>query len=308
MTGFFVLLFQQYVHPIDLQIQYLFFFIGIILLGVPHGAADLLVATQNARNETKTFSKLLFFINYLLRLILFGLLLFIYPLVGYLIFIIFAAYHFGETDLHQFKTSSLLGKLFVISYGLLILGVILLNHFNEVKPIFTLFDPTNKYIFALNYIEINRHILLSFLALIFFISAFLYFLINKVKESHPERFLLHFVLILFILYHLPMILGFTFYFVVWHSVLSLKNIVNYLRKDGIFSTGIIVRQITTYSSIALGGIALLGLSKVMFGNINAMMSYVFIGLAVLTAPHMQIMHNMYLNIRGYKRIVPKKDS
>ena len=105
-----------------------------------------------------------------------------------------------------------------------------------------------------------------------------------------------------------MILGFTFYFVVWHSVLSLKNIVNYLRRDGMFSTGIIAKQITIFSAIALGGIALIGLSRVMFGNINAMMSYVFIGLAVLTAPHMQIMHNMYLNIRGYKRIVQKKSS
>lgn len=305
-TGFLVLLFQQYVQPIPLQVQYIFFFIGIVLLGVPHGAADLLVASQNARNETKSFSKLSFFVNYLSRLIFFGIVLYVSPLVGYIAFIIFAAYHFGETDLHQFKTKSLVGKLFVISYGLLILGVILLNHFDEVKPIFTLFDRTNKYLFALNYIENNRYTLLLFLALLFFVSAFLYFLINKLRQSHPERFLLHFIFILFILYHLPMILGFTFYFVVWHSVLSLNNIVNYLRKDGQFTSGIIVKQIFIYSAIALGGIALMGLSKVMFGNINAMMSYVFIGLAVLTAPHMQIMHNMYLNIGGYKRILPKK--
>lgn len=97
-TGFFMMLFQHYIQPIPPQIQYLFFFIGIILLGVPHGAADLLVATQNAHNEVKPFSKIFFFTNYLLRLILFGVVLYFFPLAGYIIFILFAAYHFGETD------------------------------------------------------------------------------------------------------------------------------------------------------------------------------------------------------------------
>lgn len=305
-TGFFMMLFQHYIQPIPPQIQYLFFFIGIILLGVPHGAADLLVATQNAHNEVKPFSKIFFFTNYLLRLILFGVVLYFFPLAGYIIFILFAAYHFGETDLYQFKTRSLVGKLFITSYGLLILGVILLNHFEEVKPIFTLFDPSGIYISTLNYIEIHRLIILLLLGLLFFISTFLYFLINQLKQTHPERFLLHFSFILLILYHLPMILGFTFYFVVWHSILSLKNIVNYLRKDGLVTASIIVKQITLYSIIALGSILLFGLTRYMFGSINAMMSYVFLGLAVLTAPHMQIMHNMYINIRGYNKILSKK--
>ena len=302
-TGFFVLFFHHYIQPISSQFQYFFFFTGIILLGVPHGAADLLVATQNARNETKSFSKILFFTNYLLRLIFFGAVLYFFPLAGYLIFILFAAYHFGETDLHQFKTKSIVGKLFIVSYGLLILGVILLNHFEEVKPIFTLFDPSGKYSLALNYVETNRYIILLALCLLFFISTFSYFLINKLKQPHPKRFLLHFTFILFILFHLPMILGFTFYFVVWHSVLSLKNIINYLRKDGLITVGIIAKQIIIYSVIALSGIAIFGITRYMFGNINAMLSYVFIGLAVLTAPHMQIMHNMYINIRGYNKIL-----
>ena len=305
-TGFLILFFQHYIQPISPQFQYFAFFTGIILLGVPHGAADLLVATQNARIETKAFSKILFFTNYLLRLVLFGAILYFFPLIGYLTFILFAAYHFGETDLNQFKTRSLVGKLFVVSYGLLILGVILLNHFEEVKQIFTLFDPSGKYIYALNYIETNKYIILLILGLFFFTSTFFYFLINKLKQAHPEKFLVHFILILFILFYLPMILGFTFYFVVWHSILSLKNIVNYLRKDGLFTVRIIAKQITIYSVIALAGIVLLGVTRYMLGNINAMVSYVFIGLAVLTAPHMQIMHDMYINIRNYNKILNRK--
>jgi hypothetical protein len=35
----------------------------------------------------------------------------------------------------------------------------------------------------------------------------------------------------------------------------------------------------------------------MFINNNAIMAYSFLGLAVLTAPHMQVMHDMYHKIR-----------
>ena len=39
---------QQYVVAIEENIQFLIFILGVLLLGVPHGAADLLVATKYA--------------------------------------------------------------------------------------------------------------------------------------------------------------------------------------------------------------------------------------------------------------------
>jgi hypothetical protein len=42
-----------------------------------------------------------------------------------------------------------------------------------------------------------------------------------------------------------------------------------------------------------------GLTGFMFTSTNAMVVYVFLALAVLTAPHMHIMHNMYVDIRNY---------
>jgi hypothetical protein len=92
-------------------------------------------------------------------------------------------------------------------------------------------------------------------------------------------------------------MGFTFYFVLWHSVLSLKNIVSYLRQDNLFSFRLILKQIGFYSLLASVGVCMVGLGGFMFTNNNTMASYVFLGLAVLTAPHMQIMHIMYHNIR-----------
>jgi beta-carotene 15,15'-dioxygenase len=303
-AGILLLIVQQYVQPVSAQLQFIIFLTGIILLGVPHGAADLLVATQTSEVEKKSFSTIKFFINYLGRLILFAAVLWFFPLAGNLLFIFFAAYHFGETDLHQFKTNTIAGKLFVLSYGLVILGVILLNHFEEVAPMYKLFNAGNEHNGFINWISSYRYTILSCCGVLFFASTFFYFFTQPDSKQTHGLFLVQFAVILFILYNLPMVLGFTFYFIVWHSVLSLRNIVTYLRKDGLFSSILITKQIGLYSAIAISGIGLFGLTGFMFINNSAIMVYVFLGLAVLTAPHMQIMHNMYNSIRT-KNLKPK---
>jgi beta-carotene 15,15'-dioxygenase len=299
--GCMLLIFQQYLVSIHTYSQFIIFLTGILLLGVPHGAADLLVATRNAGVGSKAFSKFRFLVIYLSRLFLFAAILWFFPVIGNLLFIFFAAYHFGETDLHQFKTNTLLGKLFVISYGLVILSVILLHHFEEVQPVFQLFEAGKKNELLINRINTNRYSILSVTGIFFFATTFIYFLRNGNNDINEKgQFLVRFAVILFILFNLPMLLGFTFYFVVWHSVISLTNIVSYLRNNNTYPPGTISRQILLYSVLAITGIGLFGLTGFMFISSNAVAGYIFLGLAVLTAPHMQVMHDMYNSIRVHK--------
>jgi len=296
-------LFQQYITPFNTSVQFIIFLIGILILGVPHGAADLLVATQNANSSKKSFSKFRFFTVYLLRLFAFAAILWFFPLTGNLLFILFAAYHFGETDLYQFKTNTLSGKAFVIFYGLLILSVILLHHFEELKPVFQLFSAGKENVVFINWLDVNRYNVISVSGILFFTAAFIYFLQNNNTVSNDKgQFLIRFAVILLILFNLPMLLGFTFYFVLWHSVLSLNNIITYLRKNNSYTRNSINREIVLYSVLAIMGIALFGLTGFMFINSNAVVGYLFLGLAVLTAPHMQIMHDMYNSLRKLKHV------
>ena len=296
--GLLLLFVQHYIVAIQPNTQYFIFVAGILLLGVPHGAADLLVAARNADLSEKTFSQKKFFIVYLGRLVLFACLLFLFPVAGNILFIFFAAYHFGETDLYQFKTNTLAGKIFVIAYGLVILSVILLHHFDDVKPIYQLFESGKENQDIINWISQNRYYILSANGALFFMAAFIYFLKNKhLDNSDTGQFLVRFACILFILFNLPMLLGFTFYFVVWHSLLSLNNITSYLMKKNTVSYKTITKQILLYSFIAIAGIGIFGFTGFMFINENAVAGYIFLGLAVLTAPHMEIMYDMYGAIR-----------
>lgn len=300
-VGCLLLIVEQTIVSVSANLQFVIFLTGILLLGVPHGAADLLVASRNADTSKKSFSTFRFLTVYLSRLFLFAGILWFFPVAGNLLFILFAAYHFGETDLHQFKTNTLLGKLFVITYGLVILSVILLHHFEEVLPIFQLFEAGKENEVLLNWIDKNRYFILSVNGVLFFTITFIYFLRNYNPDTNEEgQFLIRFGVILIILFNLPMLLGFTFYFVVWHSILSLNNIVSYLRNNRIYSRKTITRQILLYSILAIAGIGIFGLTGFMFISSNAVAGYIFLGLAVLTAPHMQIMHDMYNSLRLHK--------
>ena len=302
-SGCLLLSFQQYVLPLNNGTQLIIFLLGVLLLGVPHGAADLLVATKNANGNKKSFSKFRFLAVYILRLFSFGAILWFFPLAGNILFILFAAYHFGETDLHQFKTNTLSGKALVIFYGLLILSVILLHHFEEVKPVFQLFSAGKNNAVLINWLDENRLKIINITGVLFFTSTFTYFLLNNnIDATGKGEFLIRLAIILFILFKLPMLLGFTFYFVVWHSVLSLNNILVYLQRENAFTREIIIRQIIQYSILAIGGIALFGLAGFMFTSNNSILGYLFLGLAVLTAPHMQIMHDMYCSLRQFKTV------
>ena len=298
LLGFILLIIQHYVLAIETNTQYVIFLAGIMLLGVPHGAADLLVASRNADMTDQIFSQKRFFIIYLGRLFLFAVLLFLFPIAGFLLFIFFAAYHFGETDLHHFKTNRLSGKIFVIAYGLVILSVILLHHFDEVIPIVQLFESGRENHAIIDWISQHRYLILTINGLLFFITSFYYFLTNNQPGNNDKgHFLIRFACMLFILFNLPMLLGFTFYFVVWHSLLSLNNIVNYLTQKDTVSYSTIIKQIVFYSSLAIVGIGLFGLAGAAVINKNVVSGYVFLGLAVLTAPHIEIMYKMYAAIR-----------
>jgi len=298
-TGLLMLLLQNQLPVFFTEENQVYVFLaGILILGIPHGAADLMVASSANEKEKKQFSTIRFLAIYLFRLGLFGLFFWLFPLWGNIFFVLIAAYHFGETDLHRFKTETRIGKLFVISYGLLILGFILLHHFDSLIPLFNLFPSGRNATGFIQWVAQNRYIILALIVLHFFIITFIYFYKHEVNTHDSGIFLVHLAIIIPILYFLPMMMAFTFYFIIWHSLLSLQNILRFLQSQKKFSNKQITGQILFYSLLAMLGIGLAGAAGFMFINHQTMLVYVFIGLAVLTAPHMQVMHDMYLRFRN----------
>lgn len=301
--GFIIFITHSYIQPISPIIQFILFVVGIFFLGIPHGAADLLVATKNAKSVNQKFNPNRFLFLYIIRLIAFGFIIYVTPSLGMVFFIFLAAYHFGEIDLPFFNTNLFIGKVVVCSYGLVILSVILLNDVDELQKLISLSGFVSQQSTSLKWILQHYNLILSITLVFFFCSIFLYATLSANSYSMNEYFILQFAILVILLYNLPLLLGFTFYFIFWHSILSLKNIINYLRSGGGYSLKHVVRQIILYSFIALIGILITGSLGFMFINNQAVIIYIFLGLAVLTLPHMEVMHAMYCHLRKYKKIV-----
>jgi Brp/Blh family beta-carotene 15,15'-monooxygenase len=284
-------------HVFTPEVQLGLFFLGIVLVGVPHGAADLLVSTQQARDAGRPFHAPGFLLGYVGRLLLFAAVLYFFPVVGSALFILFSAYHFGETDLARLRTETLLGKFVVLNYGLVILGIILLGHAEEVRPILAVLDASPEQALWLERVISSKMLLLGASLVLFFGSAFAYFVLNPSSRVDGGDFIARFAVLALLLHFLPLLLGFTFYFVIWHSVLSINNILSYLRKDGIFTTRLIVGRMALYSALALMGMGLLAAGGFVYLSTGTLMISVIAGLAVLTAPHMGVMHEMYGRLR-----------
>ncbi len=273
------------------------FLVGILTLGVPHGAADLLVEMRNRGSAVFTVAS--FLGRYLLRLTLFALLLFLLPTLGLLIFILIAAYHFGETDLFSLDASGLSGKAAVLTHGLSVLGIILLGHAGELRPYLELVAADRIQLEGvMAWLDGHSITILLLLCLTAVVCMWMHCRRQAGEWSRAgARWAAYYLPMAFILWRLPLLEGFTFYFIGWHSILSLDCIVGYLCRSGAFPRRKVIRQIALFSALAIVGIVGVGWAGFMFASPTSMAWYVFMGLAVLTAPHMEVMHDMYHRLR-----------
>jgi Brp/Blh family beta-carotene 15,15'-monooxygenase len=278
-------------------IQIILFTVSILLVGIPHGALDHLIEEKNNTRRKQKFSMARFLGQYLVRMAIFALLWYWIPMVALALFLLLSAYHFGETDLAPLPFKGIVFNALRISYGLMILSFMLLTHINEVIPIINELPQlkNNNLIF---YATEFRVIALALISALTIILGFILYLKDDAK-NRPEYlgFIFQLMCILWIMISLPLILAFTFYFGCWHSLHSLNYIRHHLsdRPDQPLHWQELMRKSLPFSIAAL---AMIVLVVVWAGNTYdtpILMMGFFIGIAILTAPHLEIMSKMYRN-------------
>lgn len=300
--GVLLLFTHYYIFPIDPKVQMVILLTLVILVGVPHGALDFLVDEQTKVALQQNFSIKKFVILYLFRLFSFAL-IWIFPWVAFSIFMVFSIYHFGETDMAGLlKTKKKAGILYV-AYGAFILGVLLLVHLPQIKdtlPVIKNFvENSNLYLL----LEANRYLIIMSLGFIFIVAIVYQKSIDNIEVSLPQ--LVRLIVLLAIITLLPLLMAFTFYFALWHSILSVRNIFSYFKSfnnDKKFA--IICNKSILFSLLALGGMFMIFFVLNYFLPDMNMLFALLIILSVLTLPHLQVMHRMYQNLNIKNNSLP----
>jgi len=252
-------------------------FVVIFLFGILHGANDL--ALYQKINEEKKSNSLRKIILYYIAIVFLGALLFYsMPIIALLLFIIFSGYHFGEQHWNKLKSNknySLL-TIFETLYGLIILFLLFQLHELEVKQI--VFQITRSSIAKLDF-----KIITLLIGLLLIISGII--LHTKTTKFKSEISINIFYLIVFAIVFktADLIWAFAIYFVVWHSIPSIKEQIHFLYGSYTFKN--FKRYFISafiYWIISLFGI---GILYVLFKDKEIFNALFFSFLAAITFPH-----------------------
>jgi len=294
----------SFITRVSIQFQEYILFSGILLLGIPHGAADQLVSQQTSLNKGRDFSKARFFSEYMGRLLLFGLLLYFFPLTANALFLLFSAYHFGETDINEYRSDRVTQKLMALADGTLVIAVILLTHLDEVKPIYLFSHAVDHSLINTEWFKNIQVILISVAGIAFCTLLITHHLSVRTSQRYFVLYMMQLLALLFIISQLPLLLAFAFYFVAWHSVLSIHHIITYLKEGCLFSTGSIIWQLVKNTLIVYTAISFLAVLSYLLFQESDLSGFLFVALAMLTAPHLPVMQQMYMATSINKGVMP----
>lgn len=259
--------------------DYVAFFL-IFSLGILHGSNDITLIKRAYNTKNLTFLKVL--MSYLLIIGIGTTLFFLIPPVALILFIAFSAYHFGEQHFHFLKiNNSVISYLLYFGYGLFVITIILYLNASDALRII------NEMIGVIVSLDVLRWILLISAVLTIAAGAIVYF------RQKFNVFIELFYLLLFsvVFFASNLIWSFALYFILWHSLPSLADQVQYLYKEVTKETIIqYIKSSFIYWLISVVGFFVL--VQFLENNPTVMLSFFFSFLAAITFPHVLVMHKI----------------
>lgn len=239
--------------------------LGLLAIGIPHGAADVL------HRHATPFPKLPMFIGvYIAIMTVYALLWWGLPSVGLLIFAVISAFHFGQT----FTESSLWYHPITLFVGALFLVLPVYFHPNEAFEIFSTMIGTG--------LQSNTHVLNGLLVfLLLGLSISLYKLASKGMSS---KIIVTLVLTAFLLAWAPLIEGFLLAFIIWHAVPSTLQQWYFFQQQKAGPVSTFTTTILVYTGFA--GVFL----AVAWLLLPVTVALLFILLSIITLPHALVIH------------------
>jgi lycopene beta-cyclase len=267
----FALLYPHY--PVEIQyLGYGLLIVGMLFPGIPHGALD-----HHLEGHLKPTGALFwqFIFKYLAVMGLVLLIWWVAPSIGLAAFLLYSAWHFGETDARQLEAYS---PITVMIYGFSLLLFLLASHpvesshYFEQLGVFGWSAPIIAYS--------NPMMLISGIAILM--------VFWRKRVNRLQGIIL--IGILLIATQLPLVIAFGFYFIGYHSVRAWKDIRRGLKTSSLQ----LFKFALPYSLGAYGFFFVawywLGLSA---DTVQDWIPALFVFLAAISAPHIFMMHRFY---------------
>ncbi len=255
--------------------QIIFFSIPLLWPGLAHGSLDLLTA-QRKKIVTNSKKKILFLTFYILIALIFFYFWTKFCNIFFLIFLIISFLHFGIDD----KLSS--GNLFnniseILIRGGIIILVPIKFHFSETEVIFKILLASEDFLNNLQFFISKLYTFLFFLFIIW--TTYNFFL--KGLSFFKDRILFEIIILYFCFYYFEPLISFFTYFCFFHSIRHINeemtklnlNFIQFFLKTIPFTLFTIIFFLLVYIFFEK------------YNPANLIFSYILVGLASLTIPH-----------------------
>lgn len=268
------------------------FVVLMISTGIPHGATDHVIDRFHKAQQGSPFSWGKFLTTYLGAMGLYGVAWYVFPLLSLTIFILISAYHFGQSQLMFIRTgeNDLLKQLAYLCWGLLILGGIIGFHpvaSGEILAVLLdqhLITSWQQYVYV---VMVGSGGVLTLILWRFWQKGFL-----NTRELAIEAG--HIVFLLGLAYSTSLLISFSIYFGLWHSLSSISHEIQIFKEaNADFRWKNFVQYALPFSLMSFVGIGLLIWGGQMLSAVISPYLLFFIAISTLTLPHMVFMQGFY---------------
>jgi Brp/Blh family beta-carotene 15,15'-monooxygenase len=262
----------------------------LILLGVPHGAGDYMLSKQLTNLSGTVFSPFKYILGYLFSMVSYIAIWAFEPLIAFGAFVLLSAYHFGQSNWANIHfPSKLVQVAIMLIWGLLIIGVPVLLHFDQAGIIISEIKVGDFQLSA-----ITRAVLI-FLLIFTNIGIIIHLNHAQILSSKEFKQEIGKILLLSMLFFTtPLLVGFGVYFVLWHSFEAMNHQVSLIKtiKPGYRMRDYLLQSLP----LTLVSFTGLGMLLYFFGdafNKGQNMGALFLFIAVITVPHAMLMEWLY---------------
>ncbi|MFO7848288.1 MAG: Brp/Blh family beta-carotene 15,15'-dioxygenase [Balneolaceae bacterium] len=288
-TGF--LLIQVIAAPIADSVAIWVLLASVVVIGIPHGAIDHIMASELYGLNQTLKDHLIFYSSYLLVMMIIGALWVLLPVAGMILFLIISVYHFGQADMEDFMTGRHRGfRIHYLNRGWLIIGLIIFSDPSVTVPIIADAVQTDPS-------ELSGHLpgastaVFSTLGIYTAISAA--GILSGTIQNSLTYFFDSLLLIACLLGTGPLI-GFAIYFALWHSAGHIREMISFFEsRNKPLTIARFYKKAAPFTLISFAGLALLFQVNTLLSLDNQFITLMFILISVLTLPHMFIVERMY---------------
>ena len=246
--------------------QFVLLIFGLLVVGIPHGALDHLTGFISKKKKIS----LKFIVIYLLLMVPIFFLWMLLPKVGLFFFLIYSAWHFGQTDMEHWDINS---RAVGFIWGIILLSFLLLTHIEELNVILNALNISSISLFK----GIN---IICYFLMVFGLILSIYY--RKIEWFFILTFL-------FFSQYINLIFSFGIYFIFHHSRIGWKHLKRSLSISNFrmyflalpFNIGAIVLFFLFFNNFHL--------------SLNQNIAYFFIFLSCVSFPHVLSMDVFYRN-------------